>query len=450
MFVAINIAVSLFFIFMVVLGIRFRLLRFMPLNLIGLAGAITAIWIDSQRVQNRYFVLSLMLLILLVLLADFLFTFNRSTQFKFLSGTKQSHFKYLVPDSNPEYFFLVSSKALMKSAFPREKKLKAVVQEVAADLWLEGNIAFLKGDFESACLKFNHSLEKAANSVTYLNLSGTYLQLNKNEEVIKNCNNALNLNKNFDEAWLNLSIALARLNYYEQALQCLEHANESKRLKYAIESFRGDIFYQNEHYTEALECFDTAIAENAQFAQAWYLKAKTLMQLDESGDALKCLSEVIRLNPEHEHAIYLMGIGFSKLHKYEEAIQCFEKVLKIVPESYEVWNENGIALCKNNRPKEAIRAFEKALEIQPNNAEVWLNQALALEIGEFYERAIFSYQKFLDLAPKSMSAQIQETQQRIRILHDTHIAQPRDNVLQSELIASVLKLRTPSPAGISS
>jgi tetratricopeptide (TPR) repeat protein len=439
MFIAINIIVSLFFVFMVYIGLHFRIHSFVPLNLLGLAGTLGAIWMESVGKANKFSMIIIMLALVIVLAVDFFVSLNRTTELKILNRSKNSSPIYLKIDSTSEFYFLIGSRLIMQSGFTANPNLNRMKLHEAVELWVEGNILFLKDDPEGAIEKFKQSLNIAPNSVTYLNLSGVYLKLNKNEAVIKNCNNALRLNKNLGEAWLNLGIALERLNDFEQAFQCLDHAENSHHLKHLIELFRGNLNLKLGQYSEALTCYNCAIKEKPNFSPAWFQKGLTLSKLQNPDEAVHSLAKTIQIDPANQQAYYFLGNIYSETHKYAEAVRLYEKALSINPAFCEAWNNKGIALCKLNRQRDAIKAFEIAIEIKPDYFEAWLNQALALESGGFYERAIFSYQKFLKLAPDSMKTHCIEAQQRIRIVEDTLLNQFNSDILESELLASVLK-----------
>lgn len=65
----------------------------------------------------------------------------------------------------------------------------------------------------------------------------------------------------------------------------------------------GTINYDEGNYNTSIECYDKAIQENPQFADAWYNKGKALFELGRYDDAVKACERAIEIDPNN-FAVY--------------------------------------------------------------------------------------------------------------------------------------------------
>jgi tetratricopeptide (TPR) repeat protein len=157
---------------------------------------------------------------------------------------------------------------------------------------------------------------------------------------------------------------------------------------------KGDEFFQQKRYDEALESYLNATDINPELPAAWYSMGEICQILGQQEEAETCFerarSEQQKANIEHIHIntpeipqdiivenpelpnledleeLYLIGINLSKNGQLDEALSTFEHVILFNPSDYRVWNSKGIALVKIGRHQEAYKAFNQALIINPS------------------------------------------------------------------------------------
>jgi tetratricopeptide (TPR) repeat protein len=157
---------------------------------------------------------------------------------------------------------------------------------------------------------------------------------------------------------------------------------------------KGDEFFQQKRYDEALECYLNATDINPELAAAWYSMGEICQILGQQEEAETCFdrarSERQKANVEHipkdiveiqeeiiveSHELpnledleelYLIGISLSQNGQLDEALSTFEHVILFNPSDYRVWNSKGITLVKIGRHQEAYKAFNQALIINPS------------------------------------------------------------------------------------
>ena len=146
---------------------------------------------------------------------------------------------------------------------------------------------------------------------------------------------------NEDKAFfLSKTLALIRLNEYNEALKC---CNETIELGLDDDStyvFKGCIFHKLGRKKEAMECCDKAIELKTNNSSMYVLRGSSLAEEGKHMAALEHYNNAIKLNPNVADAYYLKSSVFAMLGKHKEAIEWYDKA-----EKYGI-NDAGISVIK--------------------------------------------------------------------------------------------------------
>jgi tetratricopeptide (TPR) repeat protein len=91
---------------------------------------------------------------------------------------------------------------------------------------------------------------------------------------------------------------------------------------------KGNEYARSEHFQEAINCYDRAIAIIPFFAGAWFNKGLALDKCQKYGDAIDCYQRAIEIKGS-EDAWINMGISLIHLLRFEDALTCFEKAKRL-------------------------------------------------------------------------------------------------------------------------
>jgi len=169
-------------------------------------------------------------------------------------------------------------------------------------------------------------------------------------------------------------------------------------------NLKGEHFFNQKRYKEALHCYDKALEIDPQNGKAWNRKGWTLRSLDRHEEALRCLDKALEIDPQNGKAWNNKGRSLGSLDRYEEALRCFDKALKLDPQDSWAWNNKGWSLGSLDRHEEAIRCLDKALEIDPQDRWAWGKKGWSLgQLGR-HEEAIRCLDKALEIDPQRYKA----------------------------------------------
>lgn len=130
--------------------------------------------------------------------------------------------------------------------------------------------------------------------------------------------------------------------------------------------------------TDALACFEKAIALRPEYADAWQGRGNALRRLDRASEAIEAYDRAIAIKPDHAVAWQGRGYALRKLGRCDEATDSFTRALAIEPDSGDVWYYRGNLLLNLERYEEAVDALDKALVFRPEYANAWYTGASRL------------------------------------------------------------------------
>jgi tetratricopeptide (TPR) repeat protein len=121
---------------------------------------------------------------------------------------------------------------------------------------------------------------------------------------------------------------------------------------------KGQIFFIESKYKEALQAFDRSIQMNPQSAESWNDKGIVLIFVNRCEEALECYEVAIALDPLFALAWENKAQALYAMERYDEAILACDNALKLNPVSSEAWYIKALIF-----EKEAQAAFAKAKEL---------------------------------------------------------------------------------------
>jgi len=168
--------------------------------------------------------------------------------------------------------------------------------------------------------------------------------------------------------------------------------------------------------TEALECYNKAIATHAANLGAWVNKGQLLHRLGRSEEALLCYEfakdTYLRfwkgsqsdLN-RHLTKIYSnRGIVLRRLGRDQEALASYEQAISYDPSNFRAWLNKGAFLLTLKRYDESLGVLDKCIELNAQCFEAWVNKGSCFEHLDQFERAIACFDAAIAIHPLHANA----------------------------------------------
>ena len=234
-------------------------------------------------------------------------------------------------------------------------------------LQLLGVIAFQKENYLKSAHIFKKAIKVNSNHAeTHNNYSLALCRLNKFEEAIISWDKAIKINPNYAEAFYNQGNAYSELKKFNSALKSYNKAIEIKPNYKQAYNNRGNVLKDLNLLNQALESYNKALEIKPTNAEEYNNCGNIYLELRLLNEAVKYYNEAIKINPNYAEAHYNYGKALYKLKRPSEAIESYKKSIKINPNYAEAYNNLGNAYSQLKLLNEAVKCYEQAIKIDPD------------------------------------------------------------------------------------
>ncbi|GFZ06973.1 stress-inducible protein [Actinidia rufa] len=244
-----------------------------------------------------------------------------------------------------------------------------------------GNAAYKKKDFEAAFQHYTKAIELDDKEISFLtNRAAVYLEMGKYDECIKDCDKAvervIELESDFKmiaRALTRKGTALAKMakcsKDYEPAIETFQKAltehrnadtlkklNEAEKAKKELEKQeyfdpkianeereKGNEFFEERNYPEAVKHYTEAIKRNPSDPKAYSNRAACYVKLGAIPEGLKDAEKCIEVDPSFVRGYSRKGAIQFLMKEYDKALEMYQEGLKHEPRNQELLD--GVRRC---------------------------------------------------------------------------------------------------------
>lgn len=176
-------------------------------------------------------------------------------------------------------------------------------------------------------------------------LASIYYDQGKFNKAIKTFKRALEIDPEFIDAAVGLSIILNDLGKYEegkkvfQAAQKVLDQKKVQRDPYTQEKLAakhdelGELYFQYKQYQDAISHYEKALELTSKKSETKMKIVECYLKLDENDLAIKTLQQVILASPHFTQAKLKLGLIFYKTKRFVDAIEQWEGILLKDPQN---------------------------------------------------------------------------------------------------------------------
>ena len=216
--------------------------------------------------------------------------------------------------------------------------------------------------------------------------------------------------------WVNKGASFLALGRHTEAIDCFDKALAIDPKNRDAWSNKGIALDTLGRFDEAIDCYDMALAIEPKAAAVWLNKGFPLGKLGRYEEAIGCYDKALAIDPQKLFAWISRGGALTSLGRHAEAITCYDKALAIDPRNAHAWSNKSVSFRALNRLDEAIRCLDKALAIDPQFSDALYNKALTEDSMKRFRAAAINYQNFIKVASPLNAQQIAHARQRIQEL----------------------------------
>ena len=180
-----------------------------------------------------------------------------------------------------------------------------------ADLYLNLGIARASNnDFEKAIEAFDNALTHGGddNPEVYYNLGRVYQQRGLYDQALKAYRTSLSYRDELDvDTLVNTGVVLTVLDEREKAREAYERAQKIAPRDPRIQHGFATLLYLDEEPKQALDSYNQVHSMDAEYAPAYYDKARPLADLERWQDAVDALESYLEITPDGKYATKAKG-----------------------------------------------------------------------------------------------------------------------------------------------
>ena len=223
----------------------------------------------------------------------------------------------------------------------------------------------------------------------WLYRSQIFLLSQKYDRAIKYCNNALELDKNFYQAYSARSIAYARKGDFTKAFDDINLAIKKQPSESAFRA-RAAVHILNEDFKNAIFDYSRAIRINPQDVLAYVGRSAVYVQSEKYRQGLKDLDEALVLSKDDKTKSFVYFVyaeNLLSLQEWEKSINYLDKFIQIQPTAG-AYRRKANALVQLAQYEEAKKYYQLSLELDQENPYAYLGQGKLLILMGDYQNAI--------------------------------------------------------------
>ena len=260
------------------------------------------------------------------------------------------HFEVLrppkrMPELGPEAKGDVQSRPLYEPERSVTLQTRLSAEMAYLSLFTVGMARYAAGDWDGAIISFSDALNQTAEPVQELDQStvhyyrgGAYYHKGGYDQAIAECDQAINLNPNYAEAYAGRGLAYALKKEYDQAIADCDQAIALKPDLAWIYINRG-ILYHDVDLDQAIADFDQAVRLQPDDAGAYINRGNAYADKGNYDRAIVDYDQAVKLQPGEAYTYYNRGTAYKRKGKEEKAIADFKKVLQLSKDPY--WRQQA-------------------------------------------------------------------------------------------------------------
>lgn len=197
---------------------------------------------------------------------------------------------------------------------------------------------------------------------------------------INKLNQAIELNKTFNDAYLMRAEAFEMLGNYEQAAADYEKVASLNSDQAAWFFQTGRLYFLSENYQRAIIFLNHASTLEAKYPELLLFKAKAYLANKEFVKALVAVETALRDEVSFEH-YYVRALAYDSLKKYPQAIESYRQALDLNSGQAYIYYDLIRSLLNNKQLDEALTFAQRAAQLFPYDAATYKVRSLV-----YYQR----------------------------------------------------------------
>lgn len=174
----------------------------------------------------------------------------------------------------------------------------------------------------------------------------------------------------------------------------------------AVETMeRGNRFYFDKDYSQALMAYEDTIKLNPTWAEAYNNRGIVKYELGQFSSAIEDYTTAIKLKPNFMDALNNRGNAYAANEQFQNAVKDLQAALKINGNSAVIHNNLGSIYLSMQKFNTAIKEYTEAIQINPHYSTAYYNRAIAHYRSGNLIQAMADIKSAITLSPNDSAMQ---------------------------------------------
>ena len=256
------------------------------------------------------------------------------------------------------------------------------------------------GNLNKSAQTYEILLKENGDPTVFSNLAESYIQLNRYEEAIEMCREALALQPNHVKSILRLANAFTYLNRFEEAEKMFQRTLQLQPdQKEGLHNY-ASLLLAHKKPSQAVIILNKALKAYPTHPSFWTSLARAYRQTKNLESAWTSIARASDLDPSNAkiQAEYInIGTTYLAQDQLEEAHNIYQAILKINPGLPILYFNLGIIYNRQERLEDAARMYQRTTELSANDSQAYLELAKIFQKLGRQEETDQAYQKYLSI-----------------------------------------------------
>ncbi|MGV8058952.1 MAG: tetratricopeptide repeat protein [Smithellaceae bacterium] len=248
--------------------------------------------------------------------------------------------------------------------------------------------------------------QKVLNADDYFNRGIEYL-FSDNNKAINEFTNAIELDINHKDAYLNRGIALSELKQYQEAILDFEKVRAIDPTMHEATFQTGNCYIELQEYNLAKRCFMLSLISNPRSPLYRYKFGIACSRLKDYNTAIESFYRAIKLGDEIPNVYYERGMAFYELNDYDDfALKDFQHYREYNPDDYRVYYCIARVYGRLKEHDKSLEYMTKAISLNPLWSEAYRIRGITNRILNRNDQAMMDFIKAIEINPEDIKSYI--------------------------------------------
>jgi len=241
------------------------------------------------------------------------------------------------------------------------------------------------------------SSQSSFNAMDFANRGYAYINLQKYNLALDDCNQAINLDPQLAQGYGNLGLVYVNTEDYSKAISSLSRAIELDDSDVLYYANRALSYLQIGAYSQAISDYSEAIQRDPMNIPLRLNRAYVYFYLDQLDKALDEYNQILKIDSNNVEVYIFRGELHHRLKNFQEAIFGYTKAIEKNPKVARGYQYRGLSYKEIGEYERSLADYNIAIGLDQENPNLFHDRAIVYEYLNNYRQSLMDYSNSIKL-----------------------------------------------------